>query len=262
MNKFFIRYNISTIAKISLAGLFIALTTILQKVIAINYIPVVPFLRISLGGPAIIIFSSIVLGPLYGILVGAASDLLGYFIFDMSGYAFFPQVTAIYALLGLVSYFVFCLFRQIKNRKLMIGIECGGFLAVLVATTLYVILNNNVQLYGSSYTFELWQKICIPVILFVLLAFEMVFVIIYDKHLNKKNVVLPLNAYQMSFALFVIEVVVMVMFGTLMKGCAFGFQTYPMILICQIIVLFVNVPLNTVLLSLLLKVTKNRYKGI
>ena len=50
----------------------------------------------------------------------------------------------------------------------------------------------------------------------------------------------------------------MVIFGTLMKGLAFGFATYPVILLCQIIVLFVNVPLNTVIISLITNVIKKK----
>ena len=74
--------RLTAIQRICITGLFIAIVTILQKVLAVNYIPVVPFLRISLGGPALIIFSSIFLGPLYGLIIGAASDVIGYFLLD------------------------------------------------------------------------------------------------------------------------------------------------------------------------------------
>ena len=73
---------------------------------------------------------------------------------------------------------------------------------------------------------------------------------------------MPLNGYQISLSLFVIELLVMVIFGTLMKGWAFGFATYPAILICQIITLFFNLPLNTVLISILMKATRNRFNNI
>ena len=58
-----IKSNLSQVQKITLAGILISLIIILQKVLAINYIPVVPFLRISLGGCALLIFASIFLGP-------------------------------------------------------------------------------------------------------------------------------------------------------------------------------------------------------
>ena len=92
LNRVF-NYNLKPIQKICLSGLFIALTIILQKVVAINYIPIMPFVRVSPGGPALIIFSSIFLGPVYGMVIGIASDLLGYLIFDPKTMGFFPQIT-------------------------------------------------------------------------------------------------------------------------------------------------------------------------
>ena len=72
-----IKTNIPIVHKICLAGLIMALVVVLQKVVAINYIPVIPFVRLSLGGPALIIFASVLLGPIYGMLIGIGSDLLG-----------------------------------------------------------------------------------------------------------------------------------------------------------------------------------------
>ena len=96
----FFKTNLTHIQKICLSGLFISLIVILQKVVAINYLAFAPFVRISLGGPALIIFASILLGPIYGGLIGMASDLLGYLIFDPRMYPPYLQITAIYTLLG------------------------------------------------------------------------------------------------------------------------------------------------------------------
>ena len=104
-----LKTNLTLIQKICLSGLFMAIVVILQKVVAINYLAFAPFVRVSLGGPALIIFASILLGPIYGMLIGIGSDLLGYLIFDPRMYPPYLQITAIYALLGFVSYFVFSL---------------------------------------------------------------------------------------------------------------------------------------------------------
>ena len=258
MLKGLFNYRLSVTQKICLAGLFIAIVTILQKIFAINYIPIIPFLRISLGGPAIIIFSSIFLGPIYGMAIGAASDVLGYFLFDPKSMSFFPQITAIYALLGLVSYFIFWLFKNIKNIKLMMIIEGSSFVAILGGITVYLMLNTNLQLYGSTYQLELWQKILIPSLMFVLLAGLFVSSILFERRYKKD--LLPMSPVSISFSCFVIELLVMILFGTLMKGLAFGFKTYPMILICQLVVMAINIPLNTWLIILLLRVT-NRYSN-
>lgn len=256
MLKGLFKTTLSPIQKICLAGLFIALVVILQKVIAINYIPVVPFLRISLGGPALIIFSSIFLGPLYGMFIGAASDVLGYFLFDPKSFSFFPQITAIYTLLGFVSGLTVYLFKHIKKDLIIYLITGFIFAGLLIFVTIYLFVNNNLQLYGTVYNLELWQKIVIPIALFILLGGLYVSMIFLNRKYKKENLIIsPLSIFISSF---ILEITVMVLFGTLMKGLAFGFQTYPMILICQIIVLFINVPLNCLLLILLLRIT-NRY---
>ena len=244
--------KISMTAKICLAAIFMVLATICQKVLAINYIPIIPFLRISLGGPAIIIFSSILLGPWFGLLVGAGSDILGYFIFDPKNNMFFPQITAIYALLGLSSYFIFWLIKKFIGEK-VIKIVFPIFVGLLLAAVLLVVwLVPTLHLYGSTYELVLWQKITITSVLVTLSAFLLVFIVLFAR----KNQ--TINIYKIAFSLLIIEILVMVMFGTLMKGSAFGFATYPMILICQIVVLFINVPLNTVLITLLTNIIKKK----
>ena len=98
MKIHFFKTNLTTIQKICLSGLLMALVVIFQKVFAINYLAFAPFVRISFGGPALIIFSSILLGPIYGALIGMGSDLLGYLIFDPRMYPPYLQITAIYTL--------------------------------------------------------------------------------------------------------------------------------------------------------------------
>ena len=130
--------RLSLTSKICLAAIFIVLATICQKVVAINYIAVIPFLRISFGGPAIIIFSSILLGPWFGLLVGLGSDVLGYFIFDPKSNAFFPQITAIYALLGFASFFIFLFVKKLIGEK-VIKVVAPSFIVLALAAIVTVI---------------------------------------------------------------------------------------------------------------------------
>ncbi|MBO4285741.1 MAG: ECF transporter S component [Bacilli bacterium] len=254
-----LKSNLTQVQKITFAGVFISLIIILQKVLAINYIPVVPFLRISLGGCALLIFASILLGPWYGLLIGVAEDLLGYLIFDPKSMSFFPQITAIYGLMGFVSYFIFMLVRQIKNKKIMFSIEIATFVGILTAVTLFLCLNDELTLYSATYQIEDWQRITIPCILFALLTLLTVCIILTERYFKRRKDSQLFNAYQVSFACFIIEVTVMIMFGTLMKGFAFGFQTYPVILITQLIVGFINIPLNTFLISYIMIFAKRKF---
>ena len=244
--------KLSLTSKICLAGIFIVLAMICQKVLAINYIPIIPFLRISFGGPAVIIFSSILLGPWFGLLVGLGSDVLGYFVFDPKNNAFFPQITAIYALLGFAAYFVFMFVKRLIGEKVIKVVAPSFTFLALITVVVTIWVAPSLKLYGGTYVLEMWQKIAITASLVVLTAALMLFIVLYARKNNE------INVYKVSFSLLLLEVFIMVIFGTLMKGLAFGFMTYPVILLCQIIVLFVNVPLNTVLISLLSKIIKHR----
>lgn len=255
-----IKYNLSIVQKICLAGIFIPLIAIFQKIFAINYISVIPFVRISFGGPALIIFASIMLGPWFGLLVGAMSDIVGFFIFDpkMFGSMPFFQITAIYALLGFSSYFVFKLIHRVKSKKIMLIIELTSFVVLLAAVTIFILLNNSITLYGATYQFDVWSRIFIPVILFTLLGLLFLSIILIDKHFTKINE--KISTYQVSFASFILEVVVMLIFGSIMKAWAFSSTAFMPIFLCQLIVLFFNVPLNTFLISYIMNLSKRIFK--
>ena len=216
----------------------------------------IPFVRISLGGPALIIFSSIFFGPIYGLVIGAASDILGYLIFDPKTMGFYPQITAIYTLLGLVSFFVFWLFKNIKNEKLCCVIELSSLSLMAIGISLYFILNSQMTLYSTTYQILLWQKITIPIVLFVLTGLLVLFLFLMKKKINAENA--NMNFWQISMACFVLELTVMVLFGSFMKSLAFNFNFF-IIAICQLVVLFINIPLNTLLISTFMRLT-NRFK--
>lgn len=255
-----IKYNLSIVQKICLAGIFIPLIAIFQKIFAINYISVIPFVRISFGGPALIIFASIMLGPWFGLLVGAMSDIVGFFIFDpkMFGSMPFFQITAIYALLGFSSYFVFKLIHKVKSKKIMLIIELASFVILLAAVTLFILLNNSITLYGVTYQFDVWSRVFIPIILFTLLGLLFLSIVLIDKHFKKINE--KISTYQVSFASFILEVVVMLIFGSIMKVWAFSSTAFMPIFLCQLIVLFFNVPLNTFLISYIMNLSKRIFK--
>ena len=238
--------NLTEIQKICLAGLFMALAVILQKVVAVNYIPALPFVRVSFCGPALIIFASILLGPIYGALVGIASDLLGYLIFDPRTYPPFLQITAIYFVLGFVSYFVFSLVRSINNRKLMLGIEVGTLATIWIAAFLFLLLNTNV---------ELVFKIVVPIVSALLFIGLILFSVLF-KGKEESQLMSPLH---ICFASFICDFFILLLFGSFMKACAFGFGLFVTIFLCQAIVMFVNVVLDTFFITTFQKFTKKYF---
>ena len=241
-----IKTNISPIQKICLTGLFIALAVICQKVMAVNYIPALPIVRVSFCGPALIIFASVILGPFYGMIVGAASDLLGYLIFDPRTNPMFIQITLIYAVLGFASYFVFSFVRSITNKKLMLGIEIGTLLVIWTAATVFLITNAKV---------ELVFKIIVP-IASGLLFIGLILFSIFFKGKEDNPFISPLH---ICFASFICDFLFLLWFGSLMKAWAFGFNIFITIFLCQALVMFVNVVLDTFFISTFQRFTKKYF---
>lgn len=244
-------YELSVTKKIALSGIILALVVVLNKILAINYISFIPFVRVSFGSIALIVFSSIGLGPIYGLVIGAGADVLGYFLFDASSFGFFPQVTAIYALLGVLPFFFYQLLSLVKNKRTMQWIEYGTFALIFVGVTTFFIFNNKLTLYSKTYNFAYWQRILIPSIALMLFA-----VIIVVNKLISKSIKYNgrLTLEQVSFIIFLSEVSVMLLFGSLMKAWAFGFGMFFPILFSQAVIMFFDVAFNTYLLFVILKI--------
>lgn len=254
-----IKTNFSIAQKICLAGILIVMVAIFQKVFAINYIPVVPFVRISFGGCALIILSSVLLGPWFGLLIGAMSDLIGFFIFDprMFGSMPFLQITAIYALLGFASYYVFKLVSLIKSKRIIYIVEGLIFGTIFIVVTLFFAFTNSISLYGQTYDISVLAKIVIPIFILILLSVLFITIIVIDK--KRKFDATFLSIPHISFAAFILEISVILIFGSIMKAWAFSSSTFFAIFIAQLLVAFINIPINTLLISLFFKIF-DRYR--
>jgi len=247
--------NLTVIQKICLSGLFMALVVILQKVVAVNYLAFAPFVRISFGGPALIIFASVLLGPIYGALIGLGSDLLGYLIFDPRMYPPYLQITAIYTVLGFLSYFIFSLVFSVKNHKLLAGIEIGTLSLIWAGVSLFVILSNQITLFSSTYDVPLLSKILIPSIL----AVVFIGIILFSLLVKSKDENPFMSPLHICFASLLCDIFIIVLFGSVMKAWAFGFATFLTIILCQAMVMFINVMLDTLFISTFMRFTKKYF---
>ena len=245
MKSLFIKTNLTVIQKICLSGLIMAIVVILQKVVAINYLAFAPFVRVSLGGPALIMFASVLLGPVYGLLIGIGSDLLGYLIFDPRIYPPYLQITAIYALLGFISYFVFSLVYSIKNTKALTIIEIAFTSIIWVTISLFMLLNNKITLFSSTYDLTVLSKaLVISISGVIFLAINLI-----SNFIKPKDNSVYASPLHICFASFICDFFVLVLFGSVMKAWAFGFATFVAIIICQALVMAFNVFIDTFFIS-------------
>lgn len=105
-----IRY--SSIQKIVLAAMMLALATLATVIAKMVSIPMFRFASVSFA-PALIMFSSLAFGPLYGAIVGAGSDVLGAFILPTGAYN--PIYTVIAALWGILPWLLLFLTKRWRS---------------------------------------------------------------------------------------------------------------------------------------------------
>lgn len=116
----------------------IALSIILTRIFSIRIaIGGVEGIRIGFGGLPIII-AGILFGPLAGGVVGAVSDVLGYFINPMGAYM--PHFTLTSSLTGFIpGFIVYYLFKQkINYLSLLISIAVGQAITSVILVPIFL----------------------------------------------------------------------------------------------------------------------------
>lgn len=252
--------KLDAVQKITLSGIFIALVIILTRFLAIQYIPIIPFVRISLG-PALIIFSSLLLGPVYGGVIGGLSDFLGILLVpNPQGFMVNPFITLVYTLLGVLPWVTLFVIKKIRMTKSAPFIFFGAILSIWLFVLFFLIFNNGITLYGATYQFNLLSKTLIIVISFVLSALLSVAIFFTNRYIVAKNIdgTLLATPYQVAFVALVSEVLLMLLLGSVVKAYFFGVD-FLFIFFSQAVVLFINIPLNTFVTSYLLQLSKKLY---
>ena len=252
--------KLDAVQKITLSGIFIALVIILTRFLAIQYIPIIPFVRISLG-PALIIFSSLLLGPIYGGVIGGLSDFLGILLVpNPQGFMINPFITLIYTLLGILPWVTLLLIKKMKMTKSAPYIFFGTILAIWLFVLFFLIFNDVITLYGATYQFNHVSKILIIVISFVLFVLLSVAIFFTNRYIVRKNLngTLLATPYQVAFVALVSEVLLMLLLGSIVKAYFFGVD-FMFIFFAQAVVLFINIPLNTFVTSYLLQLSSKLY---
>jgi ECF transporter S component (folate family) len=97
------------VRKITLSAMFIALGLILERVLMI---PIGEVNRIAFGSSAIIL-ASLTVGPLFGAVVGASIDLIGFFLNSVGTYT--PYVTLGLAALGVIPWLLSKVMQSLKR---------------------------------------------------------------------------------------------------------------------------------------------------
>jgi len=150
------------IKKIVFLALLIALEVVLTRFLSIT----TPIVRIGFGFLPIAL-AGIFLGPVYGMLAGALSDLLGFFLFPQGTY--FPGFTLTAALRGLIFGLVHT-GRKVTFNRTFISSALTTIICDLFLNTIWLHL-----LYGNAYALMLVPRLIkaglmIPISMFLILA--------------------------------------------------------------------------------------------
>ena len=106
--------KMSIIFKISFSALFIAIGIVLSRFASIPALFGLPFLKIS-AAPAIVMFSSFYLGPVFGFLVGTLTDVFGALLFPTGAFNILYTIAA--SLTGLIPWLAYWLLRKLKFEE-------------------------------------------------------------------------------------------------------------------------------------------------
>ncbi|MEG1222854.1 MAG: ECF transporter S component [Bacilli bacterium] len=163
--------KINLITKISLAALFTAIAIILTRFLSIIDIPAIPFLRVSLA-PSFVVFSGMILGPLYGGIVGLLSDVIGFFLFNRGAFAYNYLFSIAPILNGVIAGLLMYIYPRIKTKLNRIPfIQILSFVALNIGITLFFHFNSEFILFGKQYALNFSSRmliICLSYLLTVL----------------------------------------------------------------------------------------------
>ncbi len=101
------------VEKVTLAAMLLAVSVILGMFTKMISIPHLSFISISFT-PAIVVFASLVLGPIYGAVVGGLADLIPALIMPTGAYNFL--LTIVFILLGIFPWLMEKITKKIRNN--------------------------------------------------------------------------------------------------------------------------------------------------
>ena len=243
-------FKLTILQRMTLTALMITLYMVATRFIMV---PVTDFVRLS-AGVAILIFSSILLGPISGAVVGIAGDLLGIAIAPYLGMAYNPFMTISYGLMGATPGLIMMLFRKVKGKDLIYSILFFALLSVIVISlTVYMATAKEITLFNHLFKINLAARIVVPIMAFILMGLFGLFTYALNRRFKKRREQYPnlASPYQISFIVVVIEVVFTLFINVFAKMWLMGFYNFEIIFFPSLFIAFIYLPVNTLIVTYL-----------
>lgn len=244
-------FKFSVLQRMTLTAMMIALYMIATRFVMV---PVTPYVRLS-AGISILTFSSIMLGPISGAIVGVAGDLLGAVISPyMGNITINPLMTVSYGLMGAVPALIMMLFRKVKGKDTLYSIFFFALLSVIVVSlTIYMSTATQISLFNRDFTITLAARIVVPIVAFILMGLFGLFTYFLNKRFKKRREEYPNlpSPYQVSFIVVVIEVAFTLFINVFAKMWMMDIKNFEIIFFPSLFIAFIYLPVNTLIVSYL-----------
>ena len=174
----------SNTLKIAVAAQLIALGVIISSLSFIIPISGIPAIRIDLIIIPVIL-AGIMLGKLYGVIVGTLVDIIAYFILFQGYGPFNPGFTINLAMTGFIAGFVFSFFRNSSEKKLfkiIKYISLSVFLFLFLYTVTLIITTSEIRFGPSVVAITNSGKLILILTVFAALIISMIFYFLIFKN--------------------------------------------------------------------------------
>lgn len=239
--------NRKHILRITLSAMFIAISIILMRIFV--FPQGMSYFRLSLGNVPIII-GGILLGPIYGAIIGLLADVIGASIFMGANFLVFPMISSV--LYGLIPGLIFLAFKRLRG-KIKISPSYPLLLLLLIVAVIYFSLQTSfTNPFNSSVTYLLtplnkFIAICLTSLVVIGLLIALYF---SDRRLRLKDNYKNTLPSDFAFIVIVTELIVDVLYTPIWKRFYFGLPYYFTVFI-HILILLSLLLFKTLLLNLI-----------
>lgn len=173
------------IQNIALSAMLVVLYVIINRFIAINIAAFgsPTFIRITVS-TVVLIIAGVVMGPIYGMLVGVVSDIVAALMFPIGAY--FPGYTLTYAMAAFIPGLVFYLAKKFNIRDSLFFILNVSIESVLhIGAMIYLFIKKSIPT-SSKTEFVLSTPLLIIAIVFLVLSLITIIWVGYKQLTSKK----------------------------------------------------------------------------
>lgn len=244
----------STLQRMTLTAMMLVLSIVATRFLGIY---VTPYVRLSCG-VAVTMFSSILLGPISGAIIGGLGDIIGILIMPVSGVAINPFITITFTLMGATPGLIMLGFKKFNNKRISMLIFDTFLLLIFVGLLSFTFLATEITMFNITFKITKIAKILIPIIGFIVLCLIHIFVSYFSRYFSKfvnKDNRIP-NVYQVAFIVIFVQVMFTLFINALAKWLFYALilkQNLPFELIFfpSLLLSFIYIPCNTIIVSYL-----------